>query len=677
MAKHKRKAPVSKPVTQHQLFPAVVALWFGALFGLGSLAVRPTLIEELVIMSRIDLIVPAAAPPLGVTARMVLALGLAAMGAMIGAMIGREIARPKLEVRERKRTNLTTSNQAPARPYNDAAGSEPSVSAHPANRRRALAIEQEERAFVPFDHAPVPGGVPQILDIAAISADMSAPAAPFAPLPDGYVPPDDTAPAVPMSPVAIAPVLDWVNAAPIAQPEQSSMAAPATIEAQRQTFAEAAKPVADMPNADTAPGWTASPLAASVVPQPTLSMRSFETPSTAMAAATAAAEDGRQVFGMASQHDAKAEQPRQIFGAAVEGDHVPKEFVEAHGFRTSVFDVPEPSPLFAARVETATTPDDDNFRIEQPRQMVEEQTAPAIISSTDYEVVSAPEASASPRSAIAEVPATHLLQQPEPLPSPASLGMVDLAERLAESMRRRRAARNSISAVPAPVLQPAAALEHPPEALPSDPAEELAAPPFAMPAAFASAQLEQSLAAPRLAIPTAMRPLDLGDFEEAAVESIDSLLPPRMLATAQPEPEPNQELSPEPQPEEPVTAEAVELEAETIAEEDYGSLLEMNQAVARAGFVRIEEPELGDEAVEPVVIFPGQAPRAPAPFESAGSAVFGGNDSTPFRRFDSPSSAGQGQAVVTSEASPALAPEEADQALRAALANLQRMSGAA
>ena len=65
MAKQARKPVKSPPITSHPLFPAVVALWFGALFGLGSLAVRPTLIEGLVLKSHIDLIIPATAPPLG------------------------------------------------------------------------------------------------------------------------------------------------------------------------------------------------------------------------------------------------------------------------------------------------------------------------------------------------------------------------------------------------------------------------------------------------------------------------------------------------------------------------------------------------------------------------------------------------------------------------------------
>jgi hypothetical protein len=101
VAKQKRKPANGKPITSHQLFPAVVALWFGALFGLGSLAVRPSLLEGLVLKSHLDLVIPAAAPPLGVTARILVALILAALGAMIGIALARRIARPKPEERKR------------------------------------------------------------------------------------------------------------------------------------------------------------------------------------------------------------------------------------------------------------------------------------------------------------------------------------------------------------------------------------------------------------------------------------------------------------------------------------------------------------------------------------------------------------------------------------------------
>lgn len=62
MANSKRKPGNRKPISSHPLFPAVVALWFGALFGLGSLAIRPTLIESLVLKIGIDLVIPPQPP---------------------------------------------------------------------------------------------------------------------------------------------------------------------------------------------------------------------------------------------------------------------------------------------------------------------------------------------------------------------------------------------------------------------------------------------------------------------------------------------------------------------------------------------------------------------------------------------------------------------------------------
>lgn len=93
MAKSSQKAAKGKPITSHPLFPALVALWFGALFGLGSLAIRPALIEALVLRSGVDAYVPAAAPPLGMTARGLIALSLALLGAMIGGTLALRLKR--------------------------------------------------------------------------------------------------------------------------------------------------------------------------------------------------------------------------------------------------------------------------------------------------------------------------------------------------------------------------------------------------------------------------------------------------------------------------------------------------------------------------------------------------------------------------------------------------------
>jgi hypothetical protein len=76
------------------VFPAVVALWFCALLGLGSFAVSAPALEGLVLATHIDAVVPAAAPPLGMTARLIVALALAVAGGGIGWFLARRVAAP-------------------------------------------------------------------------------------------------------------------------------------------------------------------------------------------------------------------------------------------------------------------------------------------------------------------------------------------------------------------------------------------------------------------------------------------------------------------------------------------------------------------------------------------------------------------------------------------------------
>lgn len=186
MANTKRKPAKGKPISSHPLFPAVVALWFGALFGLGSLAIRPTLIESIVLRTGVDLIVPAAAPPLGVTARILIALIMASLGAAIGTAVALRINRPKSVARERKRNAASPGAAAAAeatmwqqrdiftdgparRPIsvNEELGETLDGSGPLVSRRRPLAVEHEDRPFEPHDLAPLPGGAPQVFHIAA------------------------------------------------------------------------------------------------------------------------------------------------------------------------------------------------------------------------------------------------------------------------------------------------------------------------------------------------------------------------------------------------------------------------------------------------------------------------------------------------------------------------------
>lgn len=112
------KARKSKPISAYPLFPAFVALWFGALFGLSSLAVGVPNLERAVAALQLQTVLPAAAPPLGMTARALIALAMTGAGAVLGLIIALLVARrhkpkkAKAEVRVRARD---THPDAPAR----------------------------------------------------------------------------------------------------------------------------------------------------------------------------------------------------------------------------------------------------------------------------------------------------------------------------------------------------------------------------------------------------------------------------------------------------------------------------------------------------------------------------------------------------------------------------------
>ncbi|MBS0477409.1 MAG: hypothetical protein JSR28_19950 [Proteobacteria bacterium] len=579
MAKQQqRKAPKSKPITANPLFPAVVALWFGALFGLSSLALRVSMVENLVRASRIDLIVPAAAPPLGITARILIALGMAAVGAALGAAIGRRLARPKVEKRERKRDarshdegetqpRLRTRDSHPDAParrpisaHEELGGEEPvdaalsaPAPAPLANRRRGLMVEHEPVSFVPHEPAPLPGGQPQILDLAGAE-----------------LPPHEAVVAI--GPQPTAPASEDLNA------------------------------------------YADEEACAANEPEPTF------TPAQAQPADDQAMV-GRQVFGMAPVAPPTPAE-RQIFGVAPAAEDVRIDCTEVADLAPSVFEAPQAEPLFAAR-----------------------PTAPA--------------------QAFAAEPAPGA-----PLPDVATLGMTDLAVRLQQSMKRRRAARAAASIVDAPAAPEMVAPVAAPAPLPQLPIEAVASEPIAVPAAPAPFA--------RTELPAALRPLSFDAFDEDDDDgdSLASLLPPRHIFAAP---------TPAPLPEPVATSEDLpDDEDEASLQGDYASLLGVAPIGGRTSFVRIEEPDATDDQVEPVVIFPGQAPRLTlgqpsgsilpevAPVTSSDQA-----DTAPFRRFDAPASAGQGQPVAASATPPGLDPEETERSLRAALASLQRISGAA
>ena len=85
--------PTKQAISRHPLFPAIAALWLAALLGVGSFVIPSGVVESLVSLLRIDRVVPAAAAPLGMTARLLIAAVFGLAGAVGGYLAARVIAR--------------------------------------------------------------------------------------------------------------------------------------------------------------------------------------------------------------------------------------------------------------------------------------------------------------------------------------------------------------------------------------------------------------------------------------------------------------------------------------------------------------------------------------------------------------------------------------------------------
>ncbi len=523
-----KPGPAPVPISRHPLFPAIVALWFGALFGLGSLAIRPSLIEAIVLKFHIDSLISAAAPPLGMTARIVLALALAVIGGATGAKIARWIARPKLEQRQRKRAAFAKGDEArdivsvrsrdahpdaPARrPFSaaDDMGSPASDEHYGLVRRRSLTIEQD---FTPADFhelAPLPGGAPQILDRVQVSV--------------GQEPLELKVEAVAVDAASQRQFdAEFVRQEFVPPPVEALRAEAAVL---RQTFGEP-QPEAEGSAAESAP----------------------------IAVSPALAEAVMEISEEVKQDEAPAPPPPAMKSIVLPTDKAAER-------------------LIAAPMDT--------------------------------------------------------------------LGPVELVERLALALQRKRA----VAGMSAPV----AAVE----------------PPVAHSGAAAQQNFvnEPTPVPPPMALPASMQPVPLDDEDDGDDTDLATIVPPRMFA-------------------QPVAADGLEADdvaaaadgSEDISDEElddgYSSLLDISLPPAglptpvRQQFIRVEAPEPESGAIEPVVIFPGQNAAAAGPADAP-------------RRFDVPSPV----AAIADGAAPRSHgyqhdSEETQRALRAALANLQRMSGAA
>ncbi len=585
MAQHTGTSQDSKaargkaPISRHPLFPAIVALWFGALFGLGSLAIRPGLLESVVVATHIDLLIPAAAPPLGLTARILLALALAGTGGAIGASLARRIGRPKSAPRQRQREALAPDAQsraakpdaaafrsrdshpdAPARQPISARDELGTDSTKPraegegtmATRRRSLTMDETYEPEFAVEMAPLPGSQPKVLDLSAICL-----------------------------------------ADPIAEPDDDA---------------------------------------------------GFD----------------YEVFATENRHESEAEDG-------------------AHDSTGPFGEIAGPEALIgtAARIFDAPAHPDPAPSINHAAEPVADLAIPA-----DHPLI-VPTGSAAERIVAAPVD---------------TLGPVELVERLALSLQRKRELAAAASAL---ALQAAQALAEAEASAPAEAETGLStivpsaltkprAAPIRFGAPFVADDAAVQVAMPAdeppalpqsMPLPAALRPIAL---DEDFGDELPDFLPPRtirphaapdgevleldgfaedgpdlhddsaqQLALAMPADEPEDALD------------------ENQLEDGYSSLLGISRpAPTRQPFLRIEEPVCEDQAAEPVVIFPGQAARRLALEDFAQSPA------SP-RRFDAPESAGDAPRPHALSASLNQDPTESERALRAALATLQRMSGAA
>lgn len=157
------------PISRHPLFPAITALWVAALFGLGSMLLSPATIERLVGMTGLSATVPMAAPPLGGTARMLVALAMTGIGAIVGTLIGLRLAR----------SGSGNDDALPDRSDEDAdavpAIPAPGRLASLATRRRGLEATAEAEPVATPAPAPTDITAPQIFQLAEFDLDTFSP----------------------------------------------------------------------------------------------------------------------------------------------------------------------------------------------------------------------------------------------------------------------------------------------------------------------------------------------------------------------------------------------------------------------------------------------------------------------------------------------------------------------
>lgn len=766
-AKNAAKAPIST----HPLFAVIVALWFAALLGLGSFVLPAQLLETVAAATGLSAIVPSAAPPLGLTARIAIAVAAAVTGALAGLLIARRVgavqaatAAPRRSLHARKpiedapaRRPLSIHDEVESEPLhvNDG-GSEPQAAPATGNRtpgnqgvrRRALAVTDEDGPSELLNTVPLPGAdfgaasaladhdqleeavEEDMLELGAYDeAEPDEPGEPFENL-RFAIPDSETTPAV---------------------FGHESNADSGEVDPELETLKNYALPAATgNPAPFSAPDTGArDEAAADFDSELALTAAAFRAPAdepftlggTTSASQYGAAESVRFAIPEAAIEEqlmANAPPDQEPSGGplrfAVPGDigdsHAPEPSENRRTFAPAPFAPAEFSPESRPFGSDFTLPDDDadeddfgDWAADAGLSGAKEE-APEVMGIT-FEESPAEEENNEGEHGVAACEAVGTTVAAEPahgvpvVERPLSqLGMAELVERLAHAIQDRQAgsrpeARATTADAPAP--EPVAASRE----LPSVESPAAVGLSFAQPAASDDAPSVKAPlqfdAPPAPTVPAALRPFsfDLIDEDDPLDDTAPFALPfaaPQLAA----EPAPMSSAAAGHWQED--AADSYDDDDDDDDEDDesgleeagYSSLLSMQKPFAPpAEPVRIEEPEPEMDEIEPVVVFPGQEVRrsaglavptataTPAPFARPAEpgvplaetgkpkgAAFAKREPQPAsfappagqepQRFDAPAG-GSPVAKPASSGDPA----EAERALRAALANLQRISGAA
>lgn len=647
MAGKRKSASAPKaPISSHPFFPIVVAVWFAALLGLGSLILPVVLFERFFAATGIASVVPSTQAPLGLTARLLIGTTAGLTGAIAGLLVARKVAAANETVPERKRgvakANAKTGEKSVKKPISalDELGSEgldepietaPQTSARA--KRRGLTVTDESGPSDFLELAPLPGG----------EAAYHASADPLDdPLELTHAAEDDSHDS---------------NFAPAAHQEAEGLSQPFGENAAAIDFA-AVDEIDEYRPAATAQTPPANP--ADDLRKELDSMSNDTTP-----------PQNQSYNPLGHSHVADGQQFARPFGDTAPNAQEPQvRFAQPAAQPAMAAASHEPAPF-------------------APPQGVE----PSIPAEPVQQAFQVPHA--------APAPAAHN-QSARPL---HELGMAELVERFAKALQSSGETRQPQFAPAAATPSPVAPQVHSEPAPSYEPASQPVQGDTAAPLVFrrTAAASEESPAFEQpvepvqqtTQVPTALRPLgmeedDAEDDEDLGTLAL-SLSAMRAQQTsagegfAEPAAEPVQHFdpaqaavtAPEPQAYTPPFAAVTDFETDEAEDEDtgenesYSSLLSMRNPIGDSReFVRIEDDEPVAGGAEPVVVFPGQdergaEPVVDRPFEAPAPSA---SEDQVARPFDGPSG------------KPAGKPADAgatEQALREALEKLQRMSGAA